>query len=316
MACEQNSNWCYTTPSTQIPQAMKDIVLYCKSYKRDVLRAKRLVDSVERFNADQLGFFMSVPNDDRQLFENVIGRQRCEWISDEEIVSANPAASLERMYKTPGTISQQVVKSEFWRLGIADNYVCLDSDSMFIRDFKRSDFISPEGIPYTVLHQSKELLQLASNRGKQKVVTDFHSESEKAKSLFNRIGPDYDFGPPPMIWSHKVWKDLATKYLEPQGLTLWDAIDMYPAEIRWYGEALLQYESIPLLPIEPLFRFYHYDWQFYANKKLGESEEKLKPNYLGVVYQSNWQYEMDYGKPEKGLASRALRNIKRAIKLI
>ena len=290
---------------------MKDIVLYCKSYKRDVLRAKRLVDSVERFNADRLGFFISVPNDDRQLFEDLIGKQRCEWISDEEIVSANPAASIERMYKTPGTISQQVVKSEFWRLGIADSYVCLDSDSMFIRNFKRSDFISTKGIPYTVIHQSKELLQLAGNRGKQKVFIDYCSDSEKGKSLFNRVGPDYDFGPPPMIWSRKVWQDLATKHLEPQGLSLWDAIDRYPAEIRWYGEALLKYESIPLLPIEPLFRFYHYDWQFYTNKAIGETEEKLKQNYLGVVYQSNWEYEMDYGKPEKSFLSRTARKLRR-----
>jgi hypothetical protein len=64
---------------------MKDIVLYCKSYKRDVLRAKRLVDSIERYNAERLNFFMSVPTEDRQLFENLIGKQRCEWISDEEI---------------------------------------------------------------------------------------------------------------------------------------------------------------------------------------------------------------------------------------
>ncbi len=292
---------------------MKDIVLYCKSYNRDVLRAKRLVDSIECFNLDKLDVYMSVPQADRKLFENLVGKNRCVWISDEEIVSANPAASVERMYKTLGGFSQQVVKSEFWRLGISDSYVCLDSDSIFIRDFKHSVFISSNGTPYTVLHQSKELLQLASNRGQNKMVESYYAESERAKSLFNRSGPDYDFGPAPMIWSGKVWQDLSEKRLEPQGLTLWDAIDMYPAEIRWYGEALLNYKSIPLIPIEPLFRVYHYDWQFYANKKLGESEEKLKQNYLGVVYQSNWEYEMDYGKPQKSLFSRVARKLRRQL---
>jgi hypothetical protein len=28
------------------------------------------------------------------------------------------------------------------------------------------------------------------------------------------------------------------------------------------GEALLYYNSIPLMPIEPLFRCYHYNWQY------------------------------------------------------
>lgn len=295
---------------------MKDIVLYCKSFERDVLRTKRLIDSIERFNADRLDVFVSVPQADRNLFENIIGTGRCVWISDEEIARANPMGSVERMYATDGYFSQQVIKSEFWRLGLSENYVCLDSDSVFIRDFKRADFLSPGGIPYTVLHQSKELLQLACDRGKQKVVDAFYEDCARAKALFNRVGPGYDFGPPPMIWSAKVWRDLADHHLTPQGLTFWDAIDRYPAEIRWYGEAFLKYQSIPLLPIEPLFRFYHYDWQFYAYRKLGEKEEKLQSNYLGVVYQSNWEYEMDYGKPRKGLASRVVRRLKCMAKLI
>jgi hypothetical protein len=245
---------------------MENIVLYCKSYNRDVLRAKRLIDSIEQFNADRLGVYMSVPEEDRKLFENTVGKSRCTWLSDEEIVSANPRATVQRMYETPGNLGQQVVKSEFWRLGIAENYVCLDSDSKFIRDFHRNEFISPENIPYTVFHQSKELLQLAMNRGNRKMTDEYLAESQRGKTQFGRTGLDYDYGPPPMIWSAKVWRDLDEKMLEPAGMNLWDAINRFPAEIRWYGEALLAFRSIPLLPIEPLFRFYHYDWEYFALK--------------------------------------------------
>jgi len=72
---------------------MKDIVLYCKSYQHDVLRAKRLVDSIEKFNIEGLEFYISVPEADRQLFLNRVGSGRCKWLSDEEIVSANPHAN-------------------------------------------------------------------------------------------------------------------------------------------------------------------------------------------------------------------------------
>lgn len=292
---------------------MKDIVLYCKSYDRDVLRAKRLVDSIERYNADKLSVYLSVPDTDRALFENKIGKQRCEWVTDEDIVSANPRASVERMYRTPGNLGQQVVKSEFWRLGIAENYVCLDSDSQFIRDFHHHEFMAPDGNPYTVFHQSKELLQLAVNRNKHKMADEYRGESERGKAQFARKGLDYDYGPPPMIWSAKVWRDLDEKKLAPDGMNLWDAIDRFPAEIRWYGEALLAYGSIPLHPVEPLFRFYHYDWEYFALKRMGETEEKLKRNYMGVVYQSNWEYELDYGTNDKSALSRFARRVRRQL---
>lgn len=293
---------------------MKDIVLYCKSYHRDVLRAKRLVDSIEKFNTEGMEFYISVPEDDRQLFLNNIGTGRCKWLADEEIVCANPHAQVERMYKTPGGVSQQIVKSEFWRLGIAENFVCLDSDAQFIKEFGKKEFMSQDGVPYTVCHQSKELLQMLENKKKLKIVEEYVSESERAKAIFNRVGPNYDFGPPPMIWSSKVWKDLSDKYLAPKGMTLWDAVESFPAEIRWYGEALLKYESIPLYPIEPLFRFYHYDWQYFTLKKQGETIEKLREQYLGVVLQSNWEYELDHGAQQKSLLSRAARNLRRQFK--
>lgn len=293
---------------------MKDIVLYCKSYHRDVLRAKRLVDSIEEFNTEGMEFYISVPEADRQLFLNNIGTGRCKWLADEEIVCANPHAQVERMYKIPGGVSQQIVKSEFWRLGIAENFVCLDSDAQFIKEFGKKEFMSQDGVPYTVCHQSKELLQMLENKKKLKIVEEYVSESERAKAIFNRVGPNYDFGPPPMIWSSKVWKDLSDKYLAPKGMTLWDAVESFPAEIRWYGEALLKYESIPLYPIEPLFRFYHYDWQYFTLKKQGETIEKLREQYLGVVLQSNWEYELDHGAQQKSLLSRAARNLRRQFK--
>lgn len=293
---------------------MKDIVLYCKSYQRDVLRAKRLVDSIEQFNIDGMEFYMSVPAEDRQLFLNNIGTGRCKWLSDEEIVSANPHAQVERMYKTPGVVSQQIVKSEFWRLGLAENYVCLDSDAIFIKGFGKKVFMSQDGVPYTVCHQSKELLQMAENKKRHKLVEAYVAESVRAKAIFNRVGPNYDFGPPPMIWSSKVWKDLSDQYLFPRGMTLWDAVESFPAEIRWYGEALLKYESIPLYPIEPLFRFYHYDWQYFMLKKQGETIEKLREQYWGVVLQSNWEYALDYGSHQKSMLSRVVRNLRQQLK--
>lgn len=288
--------------------------LFCKSYHRDVLRVKRLVDSLEIYNADKLPLYVSVPAADIPLFKDKIGAQRCIWVADEDIINANPQLSPKVMLSVSGGLAQQVIKSEFWRLQHCEAYLCLDSDSVFIRDFYLSDFVAADGVPYTTLHQCKDFLQLAANLGNIQVVRNFNQDSANGRELFARAGPDYDFGPTPVVWASRVWQDLSVNFFEPRGWTMLDAIQHFPAELRWYGEALLAYNSIPLHPVEPLFRVYHTDWQYFALKKQGETIDTLREKYLGVVLQSNWEYELDHGKSHKTLLSRVARNLRRTMK--
>jgi hypothetical protein len=294
-----------------------DFVLYCKSYRRDLLRVKRLLESLRHHNIQAIPFYISTPEADKAVLFELLGEgSDFHWISDESIVRSNPRAPQDIQKIKPGGIAQQVIKSEFWRLGIADNYLCIDSDSVFIRDFVKADFLAPDGLPYTVLHQNKELFQLATNRGYLRVERDLRKEAETVKALFARVGPNYYCAPAPFIWSAKVWESLDTQYLQPKGMTLWDLVTPEHPESLLYGEALLNYQAIPVRAIEPLFRIYHYDWQFYLSRRLGETVDKLKQNFIGVIYQSAWESELDFGAPSKSLLSRALKRTKRFLRLL
>lgn len=291
---------------------MKDFVLYCKSYRNDFLRLKRLLTSVEQFNEDNLTFYISTPRDDKNLLLQSLGNQGSyQWIADEDIVASNPQASIEKYQAMPGGQSQAIVKSEFWRLNLASNYLCLDSDCVFIRPFFKSDFISIDGAPFTVLHQNKEFFQLAQNRGQSEVQRNLEAEARRVQALFERSGPEFYCAPAPFIWSSKVWESLEHEYLNPKGITIWEMVTPDYPETLIYGEALLKYRAIPLIAIEPLFRVYHYDWQYYLMKRLGESDEKLKSNYLGVLYQSNWESNLNAGDSQKSYPSRVLKRVKR-----
>lgn len=290
---------------------MKDFVLYCKSYSRDFLRLKRLLDSVRRYNLEQIPFYISTPTSEKALLEEVLGKDSYRWVADEEIVAANPRASFDQYQAMPGGLSQQIIKSEFWRLGLAENYLCLDSDSKFICDFRKADFVSNDNVPYTVLHQNKELFQIASNRGHHKVERDLKIEAERVQKLFGRVGPHFYCAPAPFNWSAKVWQSLDQEYLQPKDISIWDLITMDHPESLIYGEALMKYHAIPLIAVEPLFRTYHYDWQYFLMKRLGETETKLAQNYFGVIYQSAWDMDGHLGSSNKSLLSRWLRRIKR-----
>ncbi len=303
--------------SIRNPPRMHDLCLLCKSYHRDFLRLRRLLESVQAFNKDGIPVYVSTPADERELLESVIGGEfDYQWVSDEEIIQSNPMTRAEVVAKTTPYVAQGIIKAEFWRLGLAENYLCIDSDSRFLRPFFRSDFIHASGTPYTVFHENKELLQIARNRGKSRVVSDHFKELNAVRKIFPRKGPDYSFMPSPFLWSTKVWQSLESEMLAKQGLTLWDLVERGVGEYHWYGEALLAWEAIPIHPVEPYFRVYHYDWQYYFLKRMGENEQLVAENFMGIIYQSNWESEMDYGTPKKSLPSRLLRRLKRVFRML
>ena len=289
-------------------------VLLCKSWHGDAARVKRLLDSLARHNPEGLRIVVAVPQRDLALFRELAAGSTAELVIDEDIVRSHPQCAerdlLARYAATPGYRMQQVVKADAWRLLGCESFLCVDSDTVFLRDIHRSDFLAPAGHPYTLLHQSRELLQLAIDRGHPEVLANFRAESARMKTLFGRTGPDYDFGPTPTLWSARVWHGLHERFLAPRGWTLWDAIDQIPTEIRWYGEALLAYRSIPIDAIEPLFRVYHHEWQLYALQRMGETPDKLAEHFLGAVYQSNWEFELD-APGTRSTASRVSRRLKR-----
>jgi hypothetical protein len=273
--------------------ATGDLVLFCKSHRQDLLRAVQLCRSVKEFNRDSIPFYLSVPSEDMEAFAALLEGLDVALITDAEIVAKNPRIAIERFAKLPGGKAQQIVKAEFWRYGALGNYLCLDSDSYFLRDFRSADFISPDGNPYTVMHEAKELLHFSALSGMAKIARDRQRECAEIMGIFGRNGRCFDFGPTPVIWSGRVWRDLDEKFLMPKGLNIIDAIELHPGELRWYGEALLAFKGIQLLPIEPIFRCYHYEEQYYLYRKIGENETAVARNYLGVCMQSNWDKKLD-----------------------
>lgn len=289
------------------------ISLYCKSYRTDLKRTLRLVDSVERHNVEDIPFYISVPSADFDLFKSHLTHRKATLILDNDIIKANPKIDLKKIAALHGGISQQIIKSEFWRLDFSKIYVCLDSDSMFIRPFRKSDFLAEGDIPYTVIDEGHELLESSLLYGDKRFIQNFFDESKKLQDIFTRKGKMYSYGPTPVIWCKAVWESLDEKYLTPNGMSFYDATLKAPIELNWYGEALLKFKAIPLLPSQPLFKVYAFAWQYDADKRRGISFETLATIYAGVIYQSAWERNMDWPMEVGSVASKLNRKIKRLL---
>lgn len=265
---------------------MKNLVLYCKSFERDLSRVINLSDSIRKFNIDSIPFYVSVPKSDLELFRNSLDSSVIV-LEDESIYTGT----------APGWIQQQIVKSNFWKLGLAKNYLCLDSDAYFIRPFYGTDFMYDDNTPYTVIHEQRELFTWTST----KVVElgfnpklSFIEDRQKIMNLFNRRGRHYDFGPSPIIWSSEVWKSLEENYITPNNLSFENLLEYSQSEFSWYGEALLAFKAIELYPIEPLFKVFHYPQQLNEYKQQGITEAMIADNYLGIIMQSNFNAPLTY----------------------
>lgn len=292
---------------------MEDLVLYCKSYHTDLKRVLRLAASIRQHNREHLPFHVSVPIADLALFQHHLGTLDVTLHTDEEIWRASPGLSPEALSSLPGSLSQQIVKSEFWRLGLANAYLCLDSDAFFIKPFGKEDFLAPDGTPYTVMDEGHEILEDAIHHRKPQVLAAYQTDALKVQQLLGRAGRLYNFGPLPVVWHRKVWESLYENYLLPRGINFADAIREAPSEARWYGEALLRYQAIRLLPCQSFFKVYHYAWQYDRDKRKGIGNADLSQLYSGVIYQSAWERDMDWPSEGGHWMSRLGRRLRRRL---
>jgi hypothetical protein len=51
-------------------------------------------------------------------------------------------------------------------------------------------------------------------------------------------------------------------------------------------------------------------------RRLGETEAKVAKHYMGIIYQSAWESELNFGASQKSLPSRALKRLKRLVRYL
>ena len=254
---------------------MDNFVLFCKTYKGDFERFKILKESVDKYNKDNLPFYISVPRDDMELFKTIKHNASYKFtiLTDEDITEVKD--------KYDGWKSQQYVKLLFYKLGLCNFYLVLDSDSYFIRDFYTSDFMYSENVPYIVMHEDKKMSEFYScvrNLGR-KVVKDNDLE---IKNYLKRYGKRYSYFSNPVL-SVKVLSELEKNVDKIENL-----IKKVPLEYVWHGDYLLKSRCIDFMPCESFFKTFFFEQEYQLWRSLGETEDDIKKFYVGIVMQDRW----------------------------
>lgn len=261
-----------------------DFCFMLKSYKKDFKYAERLIKSINQYNTDSIQTYIVVPKDDFAYFKR-FSNKLIHIIFEEDIPTK--LTSTEYLQLRPGYMNQAIIKLAFHRLNLSDHYLCLDSDFEFIRTFKKSDFLTNEGIPYTVLVEDNELRidktyfsQYWTGRVVSlKKILDFLNMDSSEVWLTCHGG---------QIFSTQVLRHMDLELLGVKQMDYLDLIKISPYEFSWYAY-YLQKIGMDLRVREPFFKVFHTISQFGIHQKLGITTNDISRGYLGVVVNSNFQ---------------------------
>lgn len=262
---------------------MESLAFMLKSYAADHAYAERLISSFRRFNAEGIRLYCVVPAGDLELFAS-LGGGDVTLMAQEELATHLVERTVHGL--SAGYINQEIVKLSFWELGLCSSYFCVDSDAEFIRPFSVADFLAPDGVPYTVLVEDKDL----------KVEPRYYSEHwiqrekelDHIKALVGLTDPVTRTCHGHQVFSGAVLQDFRDSFLAPRGWDYVDALAESPYEFSWYNFWLQAHPLIPVHSREPLVKVFHNEDQHLEYIRRGIGLDDLARAYVAVVVNSNY----------------------------
>lgn len=266
---------------------MYSFAFLLKTYEKDYKYAKRLLESYAKHNCDSIPCFVVLPKETKLEFMNSLDREIITDVTflDEQhfpyLVEKNAEVGVPSGY-----LNQEIIKLSFWEEELCENYCCLDSDAVFIRDFYTYDFMYDEKTPYSVLMEDNDL------KADPYYYQSFWIEREKA---LRRIQNEIGYNNKKLLTCHgfqnlsgKVLCDFKKNFMEVKGYNYIDLMNISPYEFTWYNIWLQKSKIIDIHICEPLFKTFHMQHQLYTSWLLGIDIEDLRRSYVGIVINSNF----------------------------
>lgn len=261
---------------------MYNFGFFLKTYGEDYDRAVRLIDSYEKYNVESLPLYIACPRNDIGQFKKFEG-DNVKLIPEEEICQD---IFTKDTNWSAGYLNQEIYKLAFWETGLCANYMCIDSDAVFIRSFYEKDFMYDEETPYTALEEDNDL---RADRYYNRLYWNGRMK------WIEKIEAAMDFHPYHLLTCHgfqilsgKVLKSLKDDFMTPRGYIYRDLIEIAPYEFTWYNLWLQKTKIIPIHQIGYLFKTFHLKQHHVFCVLQGMRIEDWAKGYIGIIVNSNY----------------------------
>ncbi len=247
-----------------------EFAFFCKSFHRDVKRTVNLYQSIEQHYKGSAKFYIVIPKKDEKLFKDEydlaiksgIIKTRPIIMFEDDIfrkceIPSEKIKHLGQKNNRGGWNLQQVVKLCIGSLELAKNYVTIDSDMYFIKDFDESIFYDKSGVLFTAAGKYfgsfakavKKLHKIDSlyNTDKEQSYR-FYSHSFIKYTLDGGQKPWYDFVQNYGLFQSDILFDMRDYIKTKMRYDFSDLINMVPWEFQWYGEFVLSQKPEKFFP--------------------------------------------------------------------
>lgn len=262
---------------------MEKFVFLLKTYQNDLQYAVRLIQSFHHFNCDNIKMFIVMPE---KLFGELRTRVNCNNITfmTEEACPYLVNKSINGI--APGYINQEIIKLSFWENNLCENYFCLDSDGIFIRQFGYDDFLCQDGYPYTVLFEDCDLKADPDYYEKFWQLREKSLEKIKNELNFynNRTITCHGF----QIFNYQVLKHMKKHFMDVNMYTYESLMTISPYEFSWYNFYLQKSNVIPIHICGEMFKCFHTPKQYVLSLLGGLKLDDLRRSYVGIILNSNY----------------------------
>lgn len=270
---------------------MQKFSFMLKTYENDFIYAKRLIKSFSKFNEDHIHCFVVLPTISKDLFCSFFLTEELQDVTliDEESFQNLSEDSINGI--SVGYINQEIIKLSFWEKGLCRNYMCIDSETQFIRPFFYSDFMHDDEVPFSVLFEDKEL------KSDPLYYNTFWIERQKC---LDRIADELDFHEKPFKTCHGfqtfssfVLKTFKDQFMKSKGYSYLDLMKISPYEFTWYNLWLQKSKVIPIYQVEPIFLTFHMKHHLMQSLMISRTLDDIARSYVGIVVNSNYAKNMD-----------------------
>lgn len=259
-----------------------------KSYDLDFHYCQRLVESINKYNYDKIHTYIVVEGIHEKLFQQ---------LANSEISIICLEAIPEKFVKTGfdgisvGYINQEIAKLSFWKLKLAKNYLCLDSDGEFMKTFYLSDFMFDDETPFTFLTEDRQL---------QSDPNYYEEFWKNREAKLGKILKEIDFSPRFLETCHNfqvlstlVLEDFEDSFLKEKNYRIIDILQISPYEFSWYNFWLQKRFPEFIHKREPIFLMIHsevMELAFRIQELRIQDLDETGParGYLGLILNSNY----------------------------
>lgn len=269
---------------------MRDFGVMLKSYGTDIGYAKRFIESFRLYATEEIPLYVVVPDQDVQSFGEIVGSTGevlPESLWSEHLVDYRIHGN------SAGYVNQKIIKLAFAEKGLLANYLCADSEAVFVRPFSSAEFMADATTPFTFVTEDHELYVdpiyfrrygMARNQSLIELREYLGLPKERFATCHNMA-----------VLSSEVLSSLRD-YMKVKGLTYSDLMEISPHEFSWYNFWLENSRVVPRITREPIFEMLHMNHHHLSYALKGIDLSDLARGYVGVVVNSG--HSRDQGSPD------------------